>query len=103
MARITPQQRQRYGPFLTGSVPSEVLKIIDDQELEDRFAQSSRLMQRVTKAATPGEGRQFGEQARRILSARPRAQTEQIIVAKMAKARQLGDSPQAAALRAAGP
>jgi hypothetical protein len=101
MARITPQQRQRYGPLLTGSVPGEVLNVIDDNELEDRFAQASGLMQqaaKVAKAATPGAGRQVGEQAQRILNARPRAQTEKIVVAKMAKARSLGDSPQAAAL-----
>ena len=98
MARITPQQRQRYGPLLTGSIPAGVLKAIDDQELEDRLAQASGLMQQVAKAATPGAGRQSGEQARRILAARPRAETEQIVVAKMAKARMLGNSPQAAAL-----
>jgi hypothetical protein len=98
MARITPQQRQRYGPFLTGSIPGDVMKAIDDRELEDRLAQASGLMQRVAKAATPGAGRQFGEQAQRILSARPRARTEQIVVAKMAKARALGNSPQAADL-----
>jgi hypothetical protein len=98
MARITPQQRQRYGPLLTGSVPGAVLGAIDDQELEDRLSQAAGLMQQVAKAATPGEGRQAGEQARRILAARPRAETEQIVVAKMAKARRLGDSPQAAAL-----
>jgi len=98
MARITPQQRQRYGPLLTGSVPGDVLKAIDDQELEDRLVQAHGLMQQVAKAATPGEGRRSGEQARRILAARPRAETEQIVVAKMAKARRLGDSPQAAAL-----
>jgi hypothetical protein len=98
MARITPQQRQRYGPLLTGSVPGAVLGAIDDQELEDRLSQAAGLMQQVAKAATPGAGRQAGEQARRILAARPRAETEQIVVAKMAKARRLGDSPQAAAL-----
>jgi len=98
MARITPQQRQRYGPLVTGAVPGEVLKAIDDQELEDRFAQASGLMQQAAKAAMPGDGRRFGEQARRILAARPRAETEQIVVAKIAKASSLGDSPQAAAL-----
>jgi hypothetical protein len=55
-------------------------------------------MQQVAKAATPGAGRRFGEQAQRILGARPRAQTEQIVVAKMAKAKALGASPQAADL-----
>jgi hypothetical protein len=99
MARITPQQRQRYGPFLTGSVPGEVLKAIDDRELEDRLVQAVGLMQQVAKAATPGAGRQYGEQAQRILSARPRAQTEQVVAAKIAKAAALGpNSPQAADL-----
>ena len=55
-------------------------------------------MQQVAKAATPGAGRRAGEQAQRILGARPRAQTEQIVVAKMAKAKALGTSPQAAGL-----
>ncbi len=98
MARITPQQRQRYGPFLTGSIRGDVLKAIDDQELEDRLVQASGLMQRVAKAATPGAGRQFGEQAQRILGARPRAETEQIVVAKMAKSRAMGDPAMAADL-----
>jgi len=97
MARITPRQRQRYGPFLTGLVRSDVLKAIDDRELEDRFAQASGLMQQVAKAATPGAGRRFGEQAQRILGARPRAQTEAIVVAKMARARTLAPYDRAAA------
>ena len=98
MARITPQQRQRYGPFLTGSIPADVLKAIDDREVEDRLVQASGLLQRVAKAGAPGAGRQFGEQAQRILSARPRARTEQIVVAKMAKARVIGDPGMARAL-----
>ena len=100
MARITPQQRQRYGPFLTGSVPGNVLKAIDDRELGDRLAQASGLMQQAAKTTAPGAGRQLGEQAQRILSARPRAQTEQIVVAKIAKAKALGgvSNPQAAYL-----
>ena len=98
MARITPQQRQRYGPLITGSVPGEVLKAIDDRELEDRLAQASGLMRQAGQAATPGAGRRSGEEARRILGARPRAVTEQIVVAKMAKAKALGTSPQAAYL-----
>ena len=93
MARITPQQRQRYGPFLTGSIPAEVLGAIDDIELDDRLTQASALIAKSAKAATPGAGRQSGEQARRILAARPRAETEQIVVAKMAKAKMLGNLP----------
>lgn len=95
MAQITSQQRQRYGRLLTGLVPGDVLKQIDSAELEDRLVQASGLMGQVAKAATPGSGRQLGEQARQIMAARPRRQTEAIVVAKMAKAKALGDSPQA--------
>jgi hypothetical protein len=98
VAQITPQQRQRYGRLLTGLVPGDVLKQIDSAELEDRLVQASGLMRQVAKAATPGAGRQLGEQARQIMAARPRRQTEAIVVAKMAKAKALGDSPQAADL-----
>jgi YD repeat-containing protein len=98
MARITAEQRRRYGPHLTGMVPGDVLAQIDSRELADRLAQAGALLQRVAKAETPGAGRPLGEEARRILGARPRADTEQIVKTKIAKARSLGDGPQAAAL-----
>ena len=98
MAQITAEQRRRYGFLLTGSVPDAVLKAIDDRELEDRLAQASGLMQQVAKAATPGAGRYFGEQAQRVLAARPRSETERLVQSKITKARSLGTSPQAADL-----
>ena len=98
MAQITPELRRRYGHILTGLVPADVLKALGTEELEDRLAQARGLMQQVAKAATPGAGRPFGEEAQRILGARPRAQTEQIVVAKMQRAQALGNAPQAAHL-----
>ena len=97
MARITPRQRQRYG-FLTGFVPGDVLKAIDDRELEERLSDASGLMRQVAKAATPGAGREFGGRAQEILGAPPRAVTERNVAQKIAKAAALGDSPQAADL-----
>ena len=97
MAQISPELQRRY-EMLIGSIPGAVRKAISDDEFLDRLVMAEGLIRKSQAARTPGEGRAIGEQARRILIARPRAETEQIVVAKMAKAKSLGDHPQAIAL-----
>jgi hypothetical protein len=80
-------QRRRYGPFLTGAIARSTLAAIDGEELEDRLHQASQLIAKAQQAPTPGQGKRLGEEAQRILGARPRAETEAIVVAKMARAR----------------
>jgi hypothetical protein len=89
MAQITADQHRRYGRFLTGAIPRSTLAAIDGEELEDRLHQASSLIAKGQQAATPGAGKRFGEEANRILTARPRSETEAIVVAKMARARTL--------------
>src|SRR5437588_5150811 len=89
MAQITADQRRRYGPFLTGAIPRSTLAAIDGEELADRLHQASSLIAKSQQGGAPGEGKRFGEEASRILTARPRAETEAIVVAKMAQARNL--------------
>lgn len=97
MAQVSPDLQHRVD-LLVGSIPQEIRKAIDADELEDRVVQAAGLMKQAGQARTPGEGRRLGEQAQRILQARPRAQTEAIVLAKMAKARIVGNSDQADAL-----
>ena len=97
MAQIDPAAQHRFG-LMIGSVPEEIRKAIDGEELLDRLTQADGLMRKAAAARTPGEGRRLGEEAQRILHARPRAETEAIVLAKMAKARIVGNSDQAAEL-----
>jgi len=97
MAQITTDQRRRYGPFLTGAIARSTLAAIDGDELEDRLHQASQLIAKAQQAPTPGQGKRFGEEAQRILGARPRAETEAIVVAKMARAKVLAPYDRGAA------
>lgn len=93
MAQISPELQRRIR-FMSGSIPAAV----GDDERTDRLLMADDLIRKSQAAATPAERKRLGEQAHRVLTARPRAETEAIVVAKMAKVKALGNSPQAADL-----
>lgn len=97
MAQPSPELQRRYG-LLAGQIPGEIRAAIDDDELRDRFAMAEGLLRDSQAAKSPAVRKALGERSARVLQARPRAQTEQIVVAKMAKAKRIGDPNQAAAL-----
>lgn len=97
MAQVSPEVQHQFG-LIIGSIPETVRKAIDEVELLDRLTQANGLIRKAQQARTPGEGRQLGEEAQRILQARPRAETESIVLAKMAKARIIDRKDQADAL-----
>jgi hypothetical protein len=97
MAQIDPDLQRHYG-FMIGSIPESIRKALDSEELKDRLVMAEELIRKSQAARTPADRKSLGEQAQRVLGARPRAETEQIVVAKMAKARALGSTSQAEAL-----
>jgi len=97
MAQVSPDLQHQVS-LMISSIPENIRKAISTEELEDRVLQAVELVRKSQQARTPGERRQLGEQARRILGARPRAETEAVVLAKMRKAEVIGNQDQAAEL-----
>lgn len=89
-----------YAQLWLSLVPDEVRKSITPAELNDRVLEADRLSK---KAADLNLGKEDREEARaraqQVMRAAPRAETERLVAAKVAKAAQLGNSPQADMLR----
>jgi hypothetical protein len=97
MAEVSPELQRRYG-LMIGSIPEAIRKAIGSEELTDRLVMAAGLMRESQAARSPADRRALGTRAARVLGARPRAETEQIVVAKMAKAKAIGDPAQAMSL-----
>ena len=95
MAQLSPDLQHRL-KLMIGGIPGEIRKSLAPGELEDRVAMATGLL--AESARSPARAKVLGERAHRVLTARPRAETEQIVVAKMAKAKVIGDPIQAQAL-----
>jgi hypothetical protein len=91
---MTPQQR-----LIASRCPPEVCAQITQGELYDRIAYAESLNAQANRA-TGGERRAYGEQARAVLCAQPRATTERQVAETIAKAAACPSPPQAAAIRA---
>lgn len=93
MTQVSREVQHRVS-LMIGSIPAEV----GAEEVNDRVVQADGLLRQSGQARTPAERKRLAEQAQRVLGARPRAQTEQIVIAKMAKSRIIGDPVMAEAL-----
>jgi hypothetical protein len=97
MAQISPDLQWRYG-LMIGRIPEAIRARIDSDELTDRVLMTEALIRKADAATTEADRKRFRDQAQRVMGARPRAETEAIVVAKMRKAKIIHDPIQAAHL-----
>ena len=89
-----------YAQLWLSLVPDEVRKSITAGELNDRVLEAGRLSRKAADLTLSTEDRQSAKaRAQQVMRAAPRADTERTVATKIAKAAQLGDSPQADMLR----
>lgn len=90
----------RYAQLWLSLVPDEVRKSITAAELNDRVLEAVRLSKKAADLTLPKKDREEARaRAQQVMRASPRAVTERQVAVKIAKAEQLGNSPQADTLR----
>jgi hypothetical protein len=85
MAEVTPEIRALHKSW-ADSVPGDVLAAIDETELRDRLDEAAALRAKAGATGSPALRDGFLQQARNILKAAPREQTEAQVNALLTKA-----------------
>jgi hypothetical protein len=89
-----------YAELWLSLVPHEVRKSITAAELNDRIIEAGRLSKKASDLTLRKEDREEARaRAQQVMRAAPRSETERLVAAKVVKAAQLGNSPQADMLR----
>ena len=95
-----PSQAEHVARLLLARMSEDIRKSLSQAEIEDRLVYATQLgAQASNPALSPGQRQEARSRAQQVMTAAPRAVTEQQVADKIAKATRLGNSPQADDLR----